>query len=67
MPDPRWTPEAEAPTHVYLSTACLHGEHEHCRSTTRHDGSGSKTPGTCKFCGAVCICAQCDHAAVAGG
>lgn len=44
--------------HLYLSTACLHGAHEHCRSTV--DG-GVKVPATCKFCDAVCMCTECDH------
>lgn len=39
----------------YLSTACRHEEHKHCRSTTTGDGA-SKEPGTCKFCDAKCIC-----------
>lgn len=46
--------------HVYLSTACLHGQHEHCRSAVAVDG-GIKEPGTCKFCGAACVCPACDH------
>lgn len=49
-------------THVYISTACLHGEHEHCRSTVNAAG-GPKTPGTCKWCSAVCQCAVCSHTA----
>jgi hypothetical protein len=48
--------------HLYLSTSCLHGDHEHCRSFVNVEG-GAKTPGTCKFCAAVCICEQCDHGA----
>lgn len=51
--------------HVYLSTACLHGQHEHCRSAVAADG-GRKKPGTCKFCGAVCVCPVCDHGAESG-
>lgn len=39
---------------MYLSTACLHGEHVYCRS---HVGiSGRKTPAQCKFCTAPCVC-----------
>lgn len=41
--------------HRYLSTGCLHRNHEHCRSTVAADGH-TKTPGTCKFCTAVCVC-----------
>lgn len=33
----------EDATHFYLSTACLHGEHVHCRLA-------------CKFCGSECQC-----------
>lgn len=50
-------------SHHYLSTACLHGRHDHCRSTTAADGT-TKQPGTCKFCGAVCACPACDHASI---
>lgn len=39
----------------YLSTACRHEKHQHCRSTTAADGA-AKEPGTCKFCDAKCIC-----------
>jgi hypothetical protein len=46
-------------THYYLSTSCLHGEHDYCQS---HTGlSGAKTPSVCKFCGAICICPVCRH------
>lgn len=52
-----------APGHVYLSTSCLHGEHGYCRSATGSNDSTqwAKTPASCKFCGAPCIC-EC-HAA----
>lgn len=40
--------------HSYLSTACLHGEHDYCKSNTGH--AGAKTPAQCKFCGARCWC-----------
>jgi hypothetical protein len=40
--------------HVYLSTGCRHHEHGYCQS---HTGlSGAKTPASCKFCGAPCVC-----------
>jgi len=41
--------------HVYLSTACLHGIHEHCQCKTNLEGE-PKVPGTCKWCGAPCVC-----------
>lgn len=41
--------------HDYLSTACLHEVHTHCRSAVNHDGQ-PKVPGTCKFCSAPCRC-----------
>lgn len=41
--------------HRYLSTGCLHDDHDHCRSTVNATGGG-KVPGTCKFCSAVCVC-----------
>lgn len=40
--------------HTYLSTGCLHGEHEHCQSMV--GTQGEKRPGRCKFCDATCIC-----------
>lgn len=40
----------------YLSTACLHGNHEYCGCETRPDGH-PKHPARCKFCPALCICA----------
>ena len=50
------------PRHTYLSTACLHAQqegreelHEYCRCKTTLDGE-PKIPGTCKWCGAPCIC-----------
>lgn len=48
----------EDAAHRYLSTACLHGEHDYCKATTRPDG-GEKKPATCKFCEAPCICSVC--------
>lgn len=53
------TPTRDPDEHVYLSTACLHGEHGYCQ---HHTGlSGAKTPGVCRFCAAPCVC-EC-HAA----
>lgn len=45
--------------HVYLSTACYHGEHGYCAAMT--GWQGEKRPGQCKFCEARCVCAECDH------
>lgn len=42
-------------THLYLSTGCLHGDHEHCRCDTATTGA-PKVPGRCKFCAAPCLC-----------
>lgn len=42
-------------SHVYLSTSCLHEEHEYCKNK---DGrAGPKRPAECKFCSAKCTCA----------
>jgi hypothetical protein len=41
--------------HAYLSTACLHENHEHCQCKTNLEGE-EKIPGTCKWCAAPCIC-----------
>lgn len=40
---------------MYLSTACLHDEHEHCNSSVAIDG-GPKQAGKCKFCESRCVC-----------
>jgi hypothetical protein len=42
-------------SHAYLSTSCLHGEHDYCSAVVRPDGA-MKTPATCKFCEAACRC-----------
>lgn len=42
--------------HVYLSTACLHEIHEHCKSPKALDGE-DKLPATCKWCATPCVCA----------
>lgn len=47
--------EARTHPHIYLSTGCLHGEHDYCRAGIRGDG-GPKRPARCKFCDARCIC-----------
>lgn len=48
------TQSAEDGAHVYLSTACHHGEHGYCRCDEGR--YGPKVPGTCKFCAAPCRC-----------
>jgi len=61
---------AEMVPHVYLSTACLHGQHGYCSApTVTRDGEWStvgpsytterdapKNPAKCKFCQARCVC-----------
>lgn len=48
-------PPSSPADHEYLSTACLHDRHDYCAAPERPDGT-PKTPGSCKFCEAVCIC-----------
>lgn len=55
-------PQAETDTasttspHIYLSTGCLHGQHDYCAAgLARLDGTVKK-PSQCKFCAAACIC-----------
>lgn len=45
----------EPEKHVYLSTACLHGEHEYCQGAVTREGE-EKIPGKCKFCDSKCCC-----------
>lgn len=45
---------AQRSEHRYLSTGCLHGEHDYCSSMTGL--SGAKRPAQCKFCETTCIC-----------
>lgn len=40
--------------HVYLSTSCLHEEHEYCQA--QQGRAGVKNPAECKFCEAPCTC-----------
>ncbi len=53
--------------HRYLSTSCLHEDdpgrepenlHSYCGSATGSNGNTqwAKTPASCKFCGAPCVC-----------
>ncbi len=57
LPQPR-TPDS----HVYRSTACLHGLHDRCASEKTLAG-GPKVPAVCKWCSAPCVC-DCGHLAV---
>jgi hypothetical protein len=58
---PRTTPDNSVASsdaadiaHVYLSTGCLHGQHDYCSNV---DGiAGLKKPAQCKFCTAPCHC-----------
>ena len=44
----------EATEHHYLSTGCLHDQHDYCSNV---DGiAGLKKPAQCKFCTAPCQC-----------
>lgn len=43
--------------HIYLSTGCLHGDHDYCNGRT--GAAGRKTPARCKFCDAPCQCRTC--------
>lgn len=63
--DAHWRQPHPPAVHEYMSTSCLHGEHEHCRSSVSATG-GAKTPGTCKHCTAVCRCLVCDHGGTVG-
>lgn len=40
--------------HWYLSTGCLHGDHNYCAA--RSGKVGAKEPQRCKFCTARCRC-----------
>lgn len=44
----------ETDPHIYLSTACLHGQHLYCQNKVGADGQ--KKPAECKWCTARCIC-----------
>lgn len=41
--------------HLYLSTACLHGNHRHCQNELTMSGK-PKQPHICKFCDSLCVC-----------
>jgi hypothetical protein len=49
-----YTSALEGHPHVYLSTGCLHGNHEYCKGLT--GAVGAKIPAQCKFCQAGCVC-----------
>lgn len=38
----------------YLSTGCLHDDHDYCSAMT--GVQGAKRPARCKFCAAGCVC-----------
>lgn len=44
------------PSHLYWSTACQHGNHEHCAASVSTLTGQGKKPHTCKFCPAECFC-----------
>ena len=44
--------------HAYLSTSCLHSDHDYCQSVTGLNGA--KRAARCKFCDAPCVCG-CHH------
>lgn len=47
-------PSEQPAAHEYLSTGCLHGQHDYCSNV---DGiAGLKKPARCKFCAAPCQC-----------
>ena len=50
--------------HRYLSTGCLHDQHDYCAAMTGQQGA--KRPATCKFCDAHCVC-PCHVSDSAGG
>jgi hypothetical protein len=47
-------PDRDPGPHDYLSTACLHHEHDYCKNTAGQ--AGPKQPAQCKFCSAACTC-----------
>ncbi|NUR04229.1 MAG: hypothetical protein HOY79_49335 [Streptomyces sp.] len=54
LDEPASAAATQATGHRYLSTGCLHDQHDYCQS---HTGlSGAKTPAQCKFCKAPCLC-----------
>jgi hypothetical protein len=46
--------------HVYVSTACLHGQHGRC-GTLQHERGDGGAP-HCKYCKSICACPYCGHA-----
>lgn len=57
MPDLRRSdsmPEALTGPHEYMSTGCLHGDHDYCNRPVGK--SGKKKPAECKFCSSKCVC-----------
>lgn len=45
--------------HIYLSTACHHGQHAQCGVKQLERGDTSAPH--CKYCDAVCVCTECRH------
>jgi hypothetical protein len=43
-------------THSYLSTACLHMQHNDCLRNVNAKTGMAKKPGSCKYCEAPCHC-----------
>lgn len=50
---------ADPGVHAYISTACLHGDHDYCNSTVRRNDEQKKVPAQCKTCEASCLCPIC--------
>lgn len=63
MAEPAVPAPAPVP-HVYLSTGCLHGDHDYCQTEARRYDGTTKIAGTCKFCGEPCVC-PCHHCTAA--
>lgn len=47
-------PQGPDGPHLYLSTGCLHGNGQHCRTDQALSGE-PKQAATCKFCDARCV------------
>lgn len=42
--------------HVYLSTGCMHGDHDYCQAKLAGTAGWPKRAAECKFCPAKCQC-----------
>ncbi len=49
----------------YLSSGCFHGKHEYCKNSEGQ--AGPKVGARCKWCPAVCRCAECGHETAEAG